>query len=275
MLFPYRVGTKRQQVNALLHLLPIAFGRYIEPMCGNADLFWALRLSGVCGDALLADIDPLIVAAYIGVRDAPHDVVAALESMERTHEAFRRYQKETPEMPHGEAARAIYLGALSFNGTWRFNRRGHFSSSYNHRPERVPKAETILRASSFLQGIDVRCCDYEEATSHAQKNDLVYFDPPYYGGSRMYRDRFDHERLRRVADDLHRRGVYVMVSYRAHPHIDALYEGWNRIVVPVRQNVPVDSRLRGYVQDVAYLSYDTVAHSLLDIVSLSRETGVS
>jgi hypothetical protein len=28
-------------------------------------------------------------------------------------------------------------------------------------------------------------------------------------------------------------------------------------------------------QDVAYLSYGTVAHSLLDIVSLSRETGVS
>ncbi len=80
-------GGKRQLLPALRRFYPTDFGRYIEPFVGSGavffDLYNAGRLRGK--DVLLIDSNADLIGCYEAVRDAPDDVVRALDELAAGH----------------------------------------------------------------------------------------------------------------------------------------------------------------------------------------------
>ena len=71
----------------------------------------------------------------------------------------------------------------------RFNRKGLYNVPFGHKPERFAKAyitkicnqiEKIEHSTKIFDWQFV-CQDFRQTISDAQKTDLIYCDPPYFG----------------------------------------------------------------------------------------------
>ncbi len=94
----------------------------------------------------------------------------------------------------------------------------------------------------------------------ARTDDFVYFDPPYQpltataNFTDYTREGFgdqDQERLRDVALELKKRGVFVVLSNSSAPFIKKLYrDGFTQHKVGARRAVNSDPKGRGLVQEL-------------------------
>jgi DNA adenine methylase len=88
--------------------------------------------------------------------------------------------------------------------------------------------------------VELSDADFENALKGTKKGDLVFLDPPYVtahnnNGFIDYNEKLfswrDQGRLARVAVQLSRRGVHVLVANANHDDVLQLYPGFNHIVV--------------------------------------------
>ena len=108
--------------------LPAAMGdctRYIEPFLGGGAVFFASGLS----NALLSDINPDLVNAYVQVRDRLSAIVEGLDYHQSRHSKAHYYavRDTQPDTDVKAAIRFIYLNRTCWNGLYRVNREGRFN----------------------------------------------------------------------------------------------------------------------------------------------------
>ena len=125
------------------------------------------------------------------------------------------------------------------------------------RMEGIVKSFPGVRA---LRGVDLRCQDFSWVLHHADRGDVVYFDPPYVptsasgsftGYTRGGFGQGDQVRLRDVAVALKRRGVFVLISNSAAPMVRELYaEAFDCVDVCAPRSISCHARRRGSVQEL-------------------------
>jgi DNA adenine methylase len=77
--------------------------------------------------------------------------------------------------------RFIYLNKTCFNGLYRVNKKGFFNVPMGrYKNPKIVDEENILAVSKTLKNTIIKHCDYKEVLDYANKNDFIYFDPPYY-----------------------------------------------------------------------------------------------
>lgn len=99
--------------------------------------------------------------------------------------------------------------------------------------------------SQFLQGVDIRCGDFEDAVKEAGEGDLVFIDSPYVplkptSFESYTKDKFsqqEHERLAQLFRDLTKRGCFCIATNHDTELIRILYDGFNIQTVPVRRSI--------------------------------------
>ena len=64
-----------------------------------------------------------------------------------------------------------------------------------------------------IQGVSFLCQDFAETVADADKNDFVYFDPPYAGNRQRYVEDLDLDRFFETLESLSSRGVKWAVSF--------------------------------------------------------------
>ena len=228
-------GGKQWLAAVAPNVLPESFaGRYIEPFLGGGSIFFAVGSRR----ATLGDLNSELIDAYIGVRDCPEKVIAALERYPYEREFFEHMRRTRPRAIHTKAARLIYLNKTAFNGMYRVNLRGEFNVPFGrYINPTICDSDRIRAASRALHGISLRVGDFEATMKAARAGDVVYLDPPYITGHQnngflKYNAPLfsweDQQRLAALAVSLASRGVFVIISNSDHVEVTSLYQGFFR-----------------------------------------------
>lgn len=286
-------GGKRQLLPALRRFYPDTFKTYIEPFVGSGAVFLDLYNQGRLAQhrVLLSDVNADVIGCYRAIRDAPEQVIASLQALERDHrtsgrayfyqvrdERFNPVRRElrTASDPAAEytaelAAMLIFLNRTGYNGLFRLNSRGEFNvPAGRHTNLRICDADNLRGLSAALRRTRVRLDTrvFEDALAGASHGDFVYLDPPYAPVSRTAAftsytaARFGPEeqaRLQRAVIALAARGAHVLLSNSVAPQIRDLYEksadarsaGLTVRTVPARR--AINSRASGRGTVLEYL----------------------
>lgn len=195
-----------------------------EPFAGSAAFSLYAAKHGfarhfVIGDALIPLIDlwKMIVTDPGYVSDAYQRLWVGQQGADTFYfnQVREQYnQKQDPVM-------LLYLIVRCVKNAVRFNKNGLFTQSVDKRrkgmhPDKMRAA--IYGASKLLTGrVEFYAGDFRGCLASAQRNDLVYMDPPYqgttYGRDKRYYQQLEVERLCVVLDSLNLRGVPFLLSY--------------------------------------------------------------
>lgn len=185
------VGGKRGLLSQILPLLPKEFNNYFEPFVGGGALFFELYSKGHLKDkkVYLFDINAELVNAYEVVKNYPIQLISELEIFKQKHskEFFyevRAWDRKDDFLTLDKVSRAtrfIYLNKTCFNGLYRVNKKNQNNVPIgDYKNPNICDARVIYSASEALQNAIIKNCSYNDALKYASRDDLVYFDPPYY-----------------------------------------------------------------------------------------------
>lgn len=256
------VGGKASLVKVLTGLMPYdaAQLRHVEPFVGGGALFFARRPER----ALLSDANQQLIETYKALRYDVEAVIAALQPLAADHSAEWYYARRREYNDNAgtltlerRAALFIFLNRRCFNGMHRVNKRGEFNvpvGSYAKLPA-ICNPDVLRAASAALQGIALRCTDFDEVLAECGDGDVVYADPPYVPRSKTanftgygaagFREQ-DHVRLQIAARAAVERGAFVILSNSDTTVVRELYSAphWriHEVEVPRRVNSKASGR---------------------------------
>lgn len=262
-------GGKNRYASLLSALAPPSTGIYREPFMGSAALFFNLQPEA----AVLSDANEDLIACFQQVREDPFAVMDRLDEMPNAREYYediRRVDRATLT-PQERAAWVIYLNKTGFRGLWRVNQRGEFNVPYGEYDRPYYNRDTLLTAAKILEAADIKCEDFQSATSTAQPGDWVYLDPPYvptgaWGDFTRYtKTKFpleEHERLAATLKDLNDRGVYFLLTNSDTPLVRELYDGFHMTTLATRRDIDLRADQRKSV-DLVVTNYTEFRHAQL------------
>jgi len=185
------VGGKRALLEQILPLLPKKFNNYYEPFIGGGAVFFELYSNGLLKDRkiVISDINHDLINTYNVVKNNPYELISNLENYKEQHS--KEFYYKTRELDRKEnynnlsnlekATRFIYLNKTCFNGLYRVNKKGYFNTPIgSYKNPNIADRNIILNASEALQNVEILQQSFKEVVNMANKDDLVYFDPPYY-----------------------------------------------------------------------------------------------
>jgi DNA adenine methylase len=269
------VGGKSQLLPVLSEHVPEKLGRYFEPFCGGAALFFHLQPE----QGLISDLNPRLINFYTQVADDPDAVIEQVrkfasrfggEGVDRKSvflELRHLFNKMIPETPEA-AALFLVVNKTAFNGLYRENLAGDFNVPFNSFKS-IPKffdEDNFSRASTLLRGATIKEAGYVETVAEAKSGDFVYFDPPYVPLSptasfTSYTSKSFNElnqlELIDVAKSLRDSGVMVLLS---NSYSDWVVDHYNKAgfevnSVSASRNVAARASSRSRVQEALIKGY--------------------
>lgn len=221
--FPYQ-GSKRRLAGRILGFVPRDCRRLVEPFAGSAAVSLAAAARSATLQFHLADHDAALIALWHEILQRPE---ALADEYRRMWEAQRGSERAYYEQVRAEFNRTrrpsdlLYLLARCTKAAVRYNRRGEFNNSADHRRRGVhPRTMTrnLCRAAQLLRSrTTVVRQSYQATLAAAEPDDVLYLDPPYQGVSTprdpRYRAAVDHAEFVAVLADLNRRRMAFLLSY--------------------------------------------------------------
>lgn len=216
--------------------------RYVEPFAGAlGSALHAEVPSGI--KVLLSDANLEIIEFYQAVRENPEEVEHLANSLPVGEDGYYLVRSWDRDPLWREkfslcerAARTIYLNRNCFNGLYRINNKGFFTTPWN-RNENIKKI-SITSNDSFLELLNraqISHASWKEVVKGTGDGDVVYCDPPYvdlknpekdFGG---YIGSFGLSVQRELRDELvqaNNRGARVVISNSWCNETCQLYREW-------------------------------------------------
>jgi len=160
--------------------------RYIEPFCGALGSYCNVDLPDHL-DVILGDSNWELINFYQCVLKNPLAVEQIANSWTNNEEIFyniREWDRDPDwkkiHSPIEIAARTIFLNKYCFNGLFRINKHGYFTTPWGH-----SKRQSIIKITEnkeFLRRLKhakLFCCDWIQLVTTAGPGDVIYCDPPY------------------------------------------------------------------------------------------------
>ena len=261
------VGGKRQLMFELLKNMPKSYNRYFEPFIGGGALFFELQPE----NAYISDMNEELINLYSVVRDNVYELIEDLGK----HEVSKEYFLEIRNIDRSEkyaglssierASRFIYLNRTCFNGMYRVNSQGQFNVPFGHyKNPRIIDESNLLNCSKLLNKTEIKCADFSEILTKVQKDDFVYFDPPYVplnetsSFTSYTKDGFDIDmqfKLRDVCDELDSMGVKFMLSNSDTKLVNELYANYEIKKVFASRQINANADGRGKITEVLVKNY--------------------
>lgn len=180
----------------------------------------------------ISDLNSDLVLGYRVIRDHPDELVKSLKRHEKKYtddpESYYYLVRDTYDADKTDeidtVSRLVFLNRTCFNGLYRVNKSGKFNVPIGrYKNPNIADAANIHAVSELLNSVDVdiSCRDFGDLAQRAEKNDFVYFDPPYlpvsktasftqYTGCDFGLD--DQRRLADLCITLDKMGCKVMLS---------------------------------------------------------------
>jgi DNA adenine methylase len=243
--------------------------RLVEPFLGSGSVFFALRPP----DALLADSNAELIAAFRGVRRNPGGVLTDLSGLQIDRSIFERMRSSRPKADRDRAVRLIYLNRTAFNGLYRVNQKNEFNVPFGCKPgTKLADHPVIAAAAVALQSATLRCQDFRATLGEVRDGeDVLYIDPPYTvkhdsNGFRRYNNNIfswkDQEDLAEIASQLAAKGVRVVISNAHHHEVRRLYSSslFHSVALERATCMAADSQQRGSCMEWLLVSKTLFKH---------------
>lgn len=268
-------GGKRALLEILHSSLPKKFNNYFEPFLGGGALFFYLASKGLLDDkkVYLNDKNTELINAYQIIQKQPKELLKELNLMQKAHNkeyfysirAFDRKENFTDLSPIFRAARFIYLNKTCFNGLCRYNAKGQFNAPIgSYKKPKIYDETLIMNAHYALKSAMIFNEDFHFVNELAQKDDFVYFDPPYFPLSTTasftsYTDTFlDTEQMRlfELFCALSTKGVRLLQSNSNTAFIKNLYKNFKIQSVQAKRAINCKGDKRGEISEFIIRNFD-------------------
>lgn len=174
-------GGKSRLLPHILPHVPSVIKDYYEPFLGGGAVFLAC-VRRISGQAVLADLNEHLVAAWIAMRDHQPELRPLLDwyLANDSKDFYYDVRSATPTVLVEKAARFLYLNGVSWNHLWRENSRtGAMNVPWGNRRFKGIAEATMTVIRDVLVRADIRAADFREVLETAKRGDFVYLDPPY------------------------------------------------------------------------------------------------
>lgn len=264
-------GGKRQLLDQYKKFFPKDYNKYYEPMIGGGAVFFDLNPE----KAVISDVNEDLIKTYRVIRDEVNDLIKILKEFKNQHDEKFYYQKrgEFNLIKKGNntdhdldlAARFIYLNRTCFNGLYRVNPKGEFNVPMGkYKNPTICNEELLKIVSKKLKKAKIKYGDFESAVEGADKDDFVYFDPPYDPVSKTsnfteytnggFGDQ-DQKRLAKIFKSLSKKNVKVALSNSDTEFIRNLYDEFKIKEVETARSINCKSKERGKVNEVLIVNF--------------------
>jgi len=236
-------GKKSKLAEWILSFIPSDFVNnkiYIEPFVGSGVVGFNLNPK----KAIFADINPHIIRFY---KDLQKDIITPnivknflisegeklkIKGADYYYEVRERFNKEPSSLDF------IFLNRASFNGVIRFNKRGNFNVPFCKNKDRFSKAY-ITKIYNQINWLYFRIKnndwiflneDFREVLKKADKNNLVYLDPPYIARHCDYFNKWNDKDEQDLFNLILTKKFYFILSswqknsYRENPYLFKYFE---------------------------------------------------
>ena len=256
------VGGKRGLLSQIIPFIPKNFNNYHEPFLGGGAMFFELYSQGLLKNKkiYLSDINLELINTYIVIKNTPNELINSLKKFKKQHSKEFYYKIRELDRKKSfkklnsikRATRFIYLNKTCFNGLYRVNKKGYFNTPIgSYKNPNIADSETILNASEALKNVTILHQPFNKVIDNVTKNDLVYFDPPYYPlnttsnfttynhNSFLKDEQFE---LFKIFEKLSNNMVKVIHSNSDTEFIKNLYKEYEIIEVPVTRLISCKDR---------------------------------
>jgi DNA adenine methylase len=261
------VGGKRKLLTRINALIPAFTGRFCEPFVGGG----AIALSRVKDHVIAGDANAELINFYVQVQEDHEGVYREYKNFVNTPECYYATRAQDRDKDFfvnktlsQRAARLLFLNIASFQGLWRVNSKGYHNVPYST-PRSIDVSLDELRVfSEKIKNIEFHYIDFETLVNKLDKNDFVYFDPPYVpmsitasftgytiGG-------FDHHRLKTCCDDLTNKGIKFLLSNSSAALVRKLYTNYDIQEVIVNRTVSAKASSRAPIVELLINNYKLV-----------------
>jgi DNA adenine methylase len=217
-------GSKRNLAPAILRYVPKDVDCLIEPFAGSAAISIAVAARHMAKNYLINDLNKPLAESLRLIVEFPADTASFYESVwnDQHDDSIEHYYRVREDFNRTQDPRLfLYLLARCVKGSVRYNSEGMFNQSPDKRRHGTrPKTmhTNIFGVSTLLKGkTKFSSLDYSDVLAKAQKNDLVYMDPPYQGvcGNRdsRYFSGIYHNDFVASLEELNSREISYIVSY--------------------------------------------------------------
>ena len=212
-------------------IAPSTMDSLVEPFGGGA-LFFSREWE----DAVLADVNPFLINAYIWMRKDHAALFHMLNDHFDSHSSDYYYgvRGRINSSALQDAADFIYLNRACFNGLFRVNLAGRFNVPIGTKVYELRDATDFEGWAARLKSADIRLADFEETIDACGEGDFIFADPPYTvnhnsNGFIEYNEKIFswddqvelHSCLLRAAE----RGAQFVVTNADHLTVRELYDG--------------------------------------------------
>ncbi len=256
-------GGKYRLLDKILALLPKS-EKLLEPFVGSGSVF----LNSDHEECLLSDCNADLINLYNTLKIEGYDFIDYVESyFTKENNTETKFYDLRERFNHSadsieRSAIFIYLNRHDFNGMCRYNQQGFFNVPYG-RYERpyFPKNE-MKHFQIKSQRAKFSCNDFTQCMLLADKDTVIYADPPYVPLSdtahftEYSQDGFtseQHQDLAKRARKLAQQGVPVLLSNHDTEFTREAYAGAKMLSFPVSRQISAHAKGRGHVKEILAL----------------------
>jgi len=267
-LFIKWAGGKTQLLKQLSDSLPDDFNNYYEPFLGGGAVAFFILKNFTPKKAVLSDTNEELINTYKIIRDNVEGLIKELKVLRQNHSEKAYYTIRNADISNlsniQRAARFIYLNKTCFNGLYRVNSKGKFNvpiGSYTN--PSIFSEETLREASELLKDAVIEVRDFSQVLNEASKEDLVYFDPPYYplkkeSFTTYTKNEFldeKHKELSQLFSNLNKKGCFCIQSNSYTEFTKKLYQDFNQKTVNAKRMINCNGKERGEIKELIITNY--------------------
>ena len=260
-------GGKRQLLNQMIPLFPKSFSKYIEPFVGGGAVFFHLLPK----NAILIDINKDLINCYKVIKEGVSELIESLKKHknERDYYYSVRIKDRMPEVfskmsDVEKASRIIFMNKCCYNGLYRVNSKGYFNVPFgSYKQPNFCDEENFKAVHLALKNVRLIHGSFERCLMFAEKDDFIYFDPPYHPLSdtssftSYTKESFGKSaqiKLYNVFKELDERGCKLVLSNSYSEYILDLYKDYKIITLKAKRAINSDPTKRGFIKEVVVLN---------------------
>ncbi|MFW9772046.1 MAG: DNA adenine methylase [Promethearchaeota archaeon] len=260
-------GGKRQLIQQLNQFIPKNYNRYIEPFVGGGALFFYL----LPPKAILIDSNLELINIFKVIQENVEELITSLKK----HKYEKDYYYKIRAMDRNrqlysnlsnieKASRTIYLNKTGFNGLYRVNSKGYFNVPFGrHKNPTICDEDNLRAVHRVLKNVKIVHGSFEICLEYAEKNDFIYFDPPYYPISETAlftsytKQDFGEDsqiKLYEIYKKLDKKGCKLLLSNSYCDFILNLYRDYRIITLKAKRAINSISSRRGMINEVLIIN---------------------
>ncbi len=256
-------GGKRQLIPQMDKYLPKKYNKYIEPFIGGGALFFYLLPK----KAILIDINNDLINVYNVIKNKVSELIKSLKKHKNEKDYFYKIRSidREPSVFNNwsdieKASRIVYMNKCCYNGLYRVNSKGQFNAPFGkYKNPKICDIENLIVVYKILKNVSLINSSFEKCLDFAEKDDFIYFDPPYVPISESANftsytkgnfGKEDQITLFNVFETLNKRGCKVMLSNSYCDFILDLYKDYQITILKAKRAINSDASKRGQIKEV-------------------------